>query len=290
MMSSLPVTYQLGLVGWPLGYSLSPLMHNAALQAVGLSGEYRLFPIQPFPEGEIALQELLSNAKSGRIHGLNVTIPHKQDILAFLDALTPAARTIGAVNTIVFQNGMLTGDNTDWAGFLHDLENQMSTPIPDSRKHAQVLGAGGSARAVVYALRQSGWQVNISARRPDQALQLAADLSVEGCQISTLPLRQFTELPETTLIVNTTPVGMAPDTASSPWPVDLPFPRQAFLYDLIYNPGETVLMKAARFAGLPAANGLGMLAEQAALAFEIWTGQPAPRDIFRQAAFERTVL
>ncbi|MEI8132370.1 MAG: shikimate dehydrogenase [Leptolinea sp.] len=289
-MNSRSESFRLGLIGWPLVHSLSPLMHNAALKAAGLPGEYRLYPVQPLPEGEASLRDLLGEMKVGSIQGLNVTIPHKQNILNLVDLLSPAANAIGAVNTISVQNGLLTGDNTDWLGFLSDLDNQLPDSNSEKINRAVVLGAGGSARAVVYALQQIGWQVNISARRLEQSEKLATDFSSVGHPVSAWPLSQYAELSETTLIVNTTPVGMFPDTTSSPWPADLPFPKQAFLYDLIYNPIETALMKSARSAGLSAANGLGMLAEQAALAFEIWTGKPAPREIFRQAAVERTVL
>jgi shikimate dehydrogenase len=105
--------------------------------------------------------------------------------------------------------------------------------------------------------------------------------------VEILPMQGITTPPETSLIINTTPAGMSPEITNSPWPAGLPFPKMAFLYDLVYNPAETALMKDARAAGLSTANGLGMLAEQAALAFEIWTGQPIPREIFRQAIFER---
>jgi shikimate dehydrogenase len=265
-------------------------MHNAALQAAGLVGEYQLYPIPPLSEGESLLRELLGKVKSGEIQGLNITIPHKQNVLPFMDVLSPAARAIGAVNTISLSNGQLTGDNTDWTGFLLDLAICMPAGIFNNHKSALVLGAGGSARAIVYALVQTGWQVTISSRRLEQAQQLAADFSTKEHSVDALPLHDFAGLPETTLIINTTPVGMSPHFAASPWPVGLPFPKQAFLYDLVYNPADTALMKDARSAGLSAANGLGMLAEQAALAFEIWTGQPAPREIFRQAIFERNPL
>jgi shikimate dehydrogenase len=286
MKSSLKA-FHLGMIGWPLGHSLSPLMHNAALQAAGLAGEYRLYPIPPMPEGKLMVLELLEKIKSDEIQGLNVTIPHKQSVLPFLDDLSTAARAIGAVNTICLKNGLLTGDNTDLEGFLSDLAICMPASNLGNHKSALVLGAGGSARAIVYALLQIGWQVTISSRRLEQAQQLAADFSTEDLHVDAQLPDLIKGLPETTLIVNTTPVGMSPDVTYSPWPKGLPFPKQAFLYDLIYNPSETALMKSARSAGLSAANGLGMLVEQAVLAFEIWTGQPAPRDIFRRSVFER---
>jgi shikimate dehydrogenase len=286
-MSATNGAYHLGLIGWPLGHSLSPIMHTAALQAAGLTGDYRLFPIPPLPEGEILLANMLDNLRSDVMHGLNVTIPHKQNVLPFLDTFTPAARAIGAVNTIAWQNGQLKGDNTDWIGFSRDLAAHLPHDIVDNDRSALVLGAGGGARAVVYALWQSGWKINISSRRPEQAAKLAGEFSSSENPISTRPLPEFADLPSVRLIVNTTPAGMSPKTEFSPWPMEIPFPPKAFLYDLVYNPADTSLVKAARSAGLSAVSGLGMLAEQAALAFEIWTGCPIPGNIFRQAALER---
>ncbi len=287
MMCAVIQTYHLGLIGWPVEHSLSPVMHKAALQAAGLNGDYSLFPIAPLPAGEAELFRLVDRMKHGDLTGLNVTIPHKQTVCAFLDNLTPAARTIGAVNTVFLNsNGQLWGDNTDWSGFRQDLANQYE----GQSGLVQILGAGGAARAIVYSLMMDGWQINISSRRPDQAKQLAAEFSSAHHPVSAFPVEQFSLLPEVALIVNTTPAGMSPDIHSSPWPVDLPFPRRAFVYDLIYNPAETRLMSVARSAGLTAVNGLGMLAGQAARAFEIWTGHSIPVDVFQQAACERISL
>jgi shikimate dehydrogenase len=286
-MSANIEAYHLGLIGWPLGHSLSPVMHTAALKAAGLAGDYRLFPIPPLPEGEILVSNMLDNLRSDVMHGLNVTIPHKQNVLPFLDSLTPAARAIGAVNTISLKMGQLIGDNTDWIGFTRDLDVHLPDNIPVGDRKAIILGAGGAARAVIYALVRSGWQINISSRRPEQAVQLAKEFYTPVNPITTLPLSEFAERKNARLIVNTTPAGMRPKTTDSPWPVEIPFPQTAFLYDLVYNPMETTLIKDARSAGLTAVSGLGMLAEQAALAFEIWTGRPIPGEVFRQAALER---
>jgi shikimate dehydrogenase len=231
---------------------------------------------------------LADRLKAGELTGLNVTIPHKQAVIPLLDALSPAGLAIGAVNTLFARNGRLCGENTDWAGFLNDLE----TCLPDCRdgqgRQALVLGAGGSARAVVYALTQSGWRVNIAARRPEQSRELAEKFTSPESPVTCHLLDGFSGLDETRLIVNTTPVGMSPNVDASPWPVGIAFPRGVLLYDLIYNPAETCLMRQAREDGLTAVNGLGMLAGQAALAFEIWTGQAVPAEVFRNAALERT--
>jgi shikimate dehydrogenase len=263
---------QLGLIGYPVGHSLSPKIHKAALDACGLEGEYALFPVAP--SDQQGLKELLARVRSGEFTGLNVTIPHKQNVIPLLDELSLPARAIGAVNTISIQNGKLTGDNTDALGFLADLKSFLTT---ETRKHGVkksvlILGAGGSARAVVYALANDGWNITVTARRHEQAKELAAHYE--------LHTRRYPSLRPTTfdLIVNTTPLGMSPSLNISPWPADSPFPSNAAVYDLVYNPRETKLVKDARAAGLPATTGLGMLIEQAILSFEIWTGLTPPRD------------
>jgi shikimate dehydrogenase len=285
-MAAIGSFWQLGLIGWPVGHSLSPVMHSAALKSAGLKGDYRLFPVPPLPGGASGLRDLLDEMRHGNIHGLNVTIPHKQSVLSLMDELTPAAQAIGAVNTISM-NGRLKGDNTDWLGFSRDLAAQLPDNLPVAERCALVLGAGGSARAIVYALVQSGWQVNISARRSEQSGRMAADLSTPQNRITAVPLPDFSGLSAVRLIVNTTPAGMSPFIEETPWPSGLPFPENALLYDLIYNPLQTKLMRAAAAAGLLAVNGLGMLIEQAALAFHLWTGQSITSDIFKQAALER---
>lgn len=309
--------FNLGLVGYPLGHSLSPKIHAAALASCGLEGDYSLFPIPPNHLED--LKALLDRLRSGELHGLNVTIPHKQNVIPLLDALTPTAQAIGAVNTIWMQNGMLTGDNTDAPGFLADLNHRLAqintdkhdaanpkpvlsaveaSPIANPKsqpqmntdehgcshlKSALVLGAGGSARAVVYALLNDDWNVTVAARRLEQAQELVSHYASRTHYVSRIThhaLRitpdALPSLPQVTLIVNTTPVGMTPDIHHSPWPANVPFPPHAAVYDLVYNPRETQLVKDARAAGLCATSGLGMLVEQAALSFERWTGCVAP--------------
>lgn len=290
--------FKLGLIGHPLGHSLSPKIHTAALNSCGLEGDYSLFPIPP--DNRQTLEALLARLRTGELHGLNVTIPHKQTVIPLLDDLTPAAKIIGAVNTIYIQNGQLTGGNTDAPGFLADLkrflrignwklennddqlpiENRQSSSI--HRTSALVLGAGGSARAVVYALLNDGWNVTLSARRIEQAEELAASFPAFDVQIASR--HEFIyHLSSFHLLVNTTPLGMSPNTGASPWPADLPFPQNAAVYDLVYNPRQTKLVREARAAGLPAVTGLGMLVEQAALSFEIWTGCAPARDMLYKA-------
>lgn len=269
-----PAYFTLGLIGYPLEKSLSPAIHQAALRASGQSGEYQLYPVLPLPEGQASLAEKIDQLRQGKLHGLNVTIPHKQNVLPYLDGLTPAAKAVGAANTLYIKNGALLGDNTDIPGFSADL-NRL---LPGEPGQALVLGAGGSARAVVYALRLAGWTVTVAARRLEQASELLKDLnapaSFRAAPLQDLGLRTLNGLK---LIVNTTPAGMLPQPEASPWPENLPLPQAALLYDLIYKPPETQFIRRARKVGLQAANGLGMLVEQAALSFERWTGLQADR-------------
>jgi len=265
---------QLGLIGYPLGHSLSPVIHNAALKSCGVQGDYSLFPVHP--DDQQGLKNLLGRIRNGDILGLNVTIPHKQNVIPLLDVLTPTAKAIGAVNTIWMQNGKLTGDNTDVPGFLADLKEFLGNRDLEvvNRKAALVLGAGGSARAVVYALITDGWDVTISARRLEQTQELVTQFPIPDSQITSIeyhPTTLNTLPPTLSLIINTTPLGMSPNIDASSWPDGLLFPPNAAVYDLVYNPRETKLVHDARAAGLPATTSLGMLIEQAALAFEIWT-------------------
>lgn len=268
---------QLGLIGYPLGHSLSPKIHAAALSACGLEGDYSLFPIPS--EDKQGLKDLLARVRSGEITGLNVTIPHKQNVIEFMDELTPTAKVIGAVNTIHMRENKLIGDNTDALGFLADVKRFIGNRELGIGKSAIVLGAGGSARAVVYALVNDGWNVSIAARRIEQAEQLANSFPTHHFSLTTFDLQPVSF----DLIVNTTPLGMTPNTESSPLPENLSLPANTFVYDLVYNPRETKLVRDARAQGLNASTGLGMLIEQAALAFETWTGHNPPREVLYAA-------
>jgi len=276
---------KLGLIGYPVSHSLSPKIQNAALKACGLEGEYSLFPV--VPDDMQVLKDLLDRVRSGEITGLNVTIPHKQNVIPFMDELTSTAQAIGAVNVIYLRGNKLIGDNTDAPGFLADLKKFLTTvPYGDDKTQshgeldALVLGAGGSARSVVYALQNDGWNVTISARRIEQAQQLASQF--EGANATELNLQTF-QLSNQELIVNTTPLGMTPKIDQSPLPENVVLAPHTKIYDLVYNPRETKLVRDACSQGLHATTGLGMLIEQAALGFELWTGNKLPSEIFRNA-------
>lgn len=268
---------KLGLIGCPLGHSLSPKIHKAALKACGLQGNYALFPISPDDLDE--LKALLERVRCGEITGLNVTIPHKQNIIPLLNEISTTAVAVGAVNTIFMRGGKLIGENTDVPGFLKDLKRFIGNRKSkiNKRQSALILGAGGSARAVVYALIQDGWQVTIAARRSKQVQELITQLQNPDSLITSIERTALNSI-FPTLIVNTTPVGMSPNVHTSPWPSGQPIPKNTAIFDLVYNPCETKLVKDARAAGLSATTGLGMLIEQAALSFEIWTGCSVPRE------------
>jgi shikimate dehydrogenase len=273
---------QLGLIGYPLSHSLSPKLHETALAAVSLQGEYRLYPVEPGDIGGLAV--LTTRMRVGEIQGLNVTIPHKQAIMSLMDELTASSQAIGAVNTVSWQDGKLIGDNTDAPGFRSDLTKFL--PNTAAKKKALVLGAGGAARAVVYALLKDGWQVALAVRKADlgQADALiksfAAQAGAESMDLLLLESKDMGRLESgIQLIVNATPIGMFPDSDHSAWPEGLPFPKGAAVYDLVYNPRQTRLVREAQAASLRATTGLGMLVEQAALSFAGWTGRDVAREI-----------
>jgi len=285
--------FAFGLIGFPVSHSLSPVLHRAALEAVGLDGEYGCYPVPPLPEGQAMLVELVTRVRGGELDGLNITIPHKQSILPLVDTLTETAAAIQAVNTIYLEGNQIIGENTDAPGFAAALQRAFDLAgFPAlSQGSAILLGAGGSARAVVYALDRSGWQINLAARRPQQATELL-NLVVPphrrekhiAIGLNSKDIGHCLESgSQVDLVINTTPLGMSPDIGENPWPNEVPLPGNAFIYDLVYNPRDTSLVKLARQSGLLAANGLGMLVEQAARSFECWTGIPAPLEAMYQA-------
>jgi shikimate dehydrogenase len=259
---------RIGLIGHPVAHSASPRMQNAAFASVGMDWTYELWPT-PLEELPARLHDV---RHAPDIAGCNVTIPHKQNVMPALDQLSEHAGVLGAVNTIVKRDGALIGHNTDWLGFLADLRFHQFTPEPGAR--ALVLGAGGSARGIVYALLHSGMRVQIVNRDAGRAAALADDLRALG---DVAAIARVHDAAAPALVVNCTSAGMEPNEHTSPWPEDAPFPADAFLYDLVYKPRRTRLMQQASAAGARAVDGIGMLAEQGAAAFELWTGIPAAR-------------
>ena len=276
----------LGLIGFPLAHSLSKQLHEQALRWIGLNGIYNLWNIPPTQAGKKMILSKVAAIKAGEVHGLNVTIPYKETIIPYLDSVTPRADSIGAVNTVYWdgEKNQVMGDNTDAQAFWIDLRPSLIS-AGDLPHHALVLGAGGAARAVTYQLLKSNWTVNLAARRISQAKDISQHFEAEFDSLEVIHLGKYfqKDLDRYGLIINATPVGTYPAIQESPWPAEWEFPSKAVVYDLVYNPRDTCFRKQARKAGLPSKDGLGMLIEQAALAFELWTGRTAPRKEMRKA-------
>jgi shikimate dehydrogenase len=272
---------QVGLIGYPVEHSVSPAMHNAAFQELGMKAwQYDL--LSTMPE---SLSERIETLRREDFAGANVTIPHKQTVMEHLDVLVLAARAVNAVNTITIEDGQLVGHNTDSAGFLLDLE---AHDVSVYGKHALVLGAGGAAHAAALGLSNKGATVTVMSRREQAAWDLRNNLRrgvSRQLNINVQPMNALHRVAaELDLIVNCTPVGMHPKPEQSAWPVDIAFPEGAVLYDMVYRPRQTLLMKQAQAAGLTVIGGLGMLVQQGALAFELWTGKTAPVPVMYRAA------
>jgi len=260
---------RLGVLGWPVAHSRSPAMHNAALAALGLKDWY----YQRLPAPPEVFAETVAGLPTAGFVGANVTIPHKEAALALADEATPDARAIGAANTLAFApGGAVAASNTDAPGFLAALRAAGHDPAGQT---ALVLGAGGSARAVVYALREAGAaRVVVWNRTGDRARALATDLGVEAAD---RPIAAE-------LLVNCTSVGLA-DGEFKELPVDADaLGTYATVADLVYRAGGTGLVAQAQRRGCTVVDGLEVLVRQGAMSFEAWTGLEAPIDLMRAAA------
>ena len=220
------------LLGWPIAHSLSPGIHNSAFQKAGLDWEYVLWPTKPEE-----LEQAILNFRAQKFSGANITIPYKESVMGYLDALTPRAREIGAVNTLFWDGDKLTGDNTDADGFLEDLREKN---IELKNKSALILGAGGSSKAIKYALEKAGARVETWTRKSG-VIFMPSDITI-----------------------NCTP-GLDPELLKQ-----IKFRPNQVLYDLVYIPEITPLMQQALNSGAKAFNGKGMLEKQAGLSFRVW--------------------
>lgn len=265
------------LLAGTASYSLSPAMHNAAFSALGLPARYEALGLT-----EAELPATVAGLREKAFYGANVTIPHKLAVLPLLDTLSEAARAIGAVNTIVNREGVLAGHNTDASGFLRALrEDGRYDP---AGREVTLLGAGGSARAVAYALLSAGVnRLGVYNRTPEKARALAAALAPYG-DVEVVGGEQLAaRVKGAALLVNTTSVGLAGDQEdASPLPQGV-LPRE-LVCDIIYRPAQTRLLQEAAAAGLRVQNGLPMLVYQGAEAFALWTGLGAPVGVMRRAA------
>ena len=278
-MNVLGSTKILGVFGHPVEHSLSPVMHNAALQALNIDFIY--VPFHVLPE---KLAEAVDGIRGLNIRGVNVTIPHKQQVIQYIDEVSEYAMQICSVNTIINDGGRLRGETTDGVGFIRSAEASWGKL---NGCKVMVLGAGGSAKAISYALAGAGCEITIANRTLERATELANGINaVFGSSVSRAVGLQrevlAEEIGKVDLLVNTTSVGMHPDVDGIPLPPDL-LHSGLLVYDLVYNPLKTRLVSEAEARGARAMTGLKMLVYQGAVSFEMWTGLPAPIDVMEQA-------
>ena len=272
----------LGIIGYPIGHSISPTFQQAALDSLGVNAEYRAYAVHPDDVGPF-----VNSLRSDAVTGINVTVPHKEAVMAHLDEIDEWAAEAGAVNTIVNRNGRLAGYNTDGYGFLRALRE--SGGLDPAGKRALILGAGGSARGVVQALLRAEVASLAIANRTLARAESLADLArSRGVDADAIPL-QSDRLDDAAhsaqLIVNCTSLGMThgPDETASPLRAER-IPPTALVYDLVYNPALTPLLIAAEQAGAATLGGITMLVYQGAASFEIWLERPAPVSVMMDAA------
>ncbi|MHA2116705.1 MAG: shikimate dehydrogenase [Candidatus Thorarchaeota archaeon] len=274
---------QFVLIGYPLGHSLSPLMHNAALLEMGLESDYR-YDLQPTLEHR--LQNCVKAIKDDSLSGANITIPYKSEILRHLHEVSEEASVIGSVNTLHRVGNDVTGFNTDVIGFLRSLREHSVTL---RRKSAIVIGAGGAARAVTYALISEGLaHLDLVNRSLTKAEKLIASMKLrDSCEVRVWPsIGTEFEMEEPDLLINCTPVGMSGHSVlESPVKSELLHPEMTVM-DLVYNPRTTKLIQEASHAGCTTIDGTGMLVHQGAEALEMWIGKKPPIETMRSAVIQ----
>lgn len=257
------------VIGFPSSHSLSPLIHNAGFQAKGMDATYEALDVP-----EDVLPEAMAMLKK-EYRGFNITHPLKAKVLPYLDDISPEARAIGAVNTVVNQDGILRGGNTDARGFMK--------PLAELPRRALILGTGGAARAVLWGLRSQGVSSAIAGRRPEVLEDLASEMGGEA-----VPWKdRHQALSGVDLLVNATPVGQWPREEVSPMADLSSLGKGALVYDLVYRPRRTALLRQAEALGLQVQSGLAMLAAQAALSWVAWFGEEGPGDLFLKVLEER---
>ena len=274
-------TKNLGIIGYPIGHTLSPTMHMAAIKAADLDYSYIAIPVQ---KGKLILA--VDGLRALGFRGWNVTIPLKSAITQLLDSVDADAQIIGAVNTVVNDGGRLTGYNTDVNGFLAALAE--ANFMPDDC-NTVVLGAGGAARAVIWGLcKRNAAHVAVGVRNPEKYQSVIDDFKTfESIDIYHWETDEFKEqLQQADLLINTTPLGMTPDVDAMP-PVDISLlPEGALVYDLIYSPAKTKFLAKAEELGYPIINGMSMLFHQGAEAFRLFTGMEPDKDVMYKALTE----
>lgn len=276
------MTQRLGIIGYPIGHSISPIFQQAGLDHLGIDATYEKWEVTPEDVGDF-----VAGLRAPGTLGINITVPHKQAVIPFLDEVDEWATAAGAVNTIVNHDGHLTGHNTDGPGFLRAL--LVETGYDPSRTRALILGAGGAARGILLALVRGGVDslviANRTLERAETLAQLASDNGV-GSEAISLSGDALTEAAASAnLIVNCTTMGMShgPDEHGSPISA-AQIPATATVNDVVYTPLLTPILKEAAAAGATALGGLHMLVYQGVLSFQMWTGVDAPVDVMLAAA------
>jgi shikimate dehydrogenase len=262
-------TRTLGLLGCPVSHSKSPEMINEACQRLDVPAVYLAYQVEP----EL-LEKTIAGLRALGFMGFNVTIPHKIAIIPYLDEIDHTAREIGAVNTVVHQDGRLIGYNTDGIGYLRSLQEEQKIVMEEQT--VTILGAGGAARAVSIILAKAGVKEIIIANRTVEKAEELAQVARQWTEVSAVPISDSkANIARSTLLINTTSVGMIPHVEETPIPVDYLHPK-LIVSDLVYRPRETKFLEAAQQIGAKTHNGLGMLLHQAAVAVELWFDRPAP--------------
>ncbi len=270
-------TFKVGLVSWPVGHSLSPVMHNAAFTELGLDWIYLPLPVEPSH-----LEEGVRGLVALNFTGFNVSVPHKTNMVKFLDEKSEAVTQMRAVNTVKIADSRLIGSNTDPEGFIRALREGGMEP---EGKRVVIMGAGGAARAALYGLSTlQGTSVVVIDVVEQQALSIVRDMGAtfppHALSYRIASDESFVAIRENVdLLVNASPIGMNPHTDASAWPDSIDLPEKAVCFDMVYNPLNTKFLDRASRAGLKTISGLGMLVNQGAVSFETWTGEKAPRDL-----------
>jgi shikimate dehydrogenase len=257
-----------GLIGNPVAHSLSPVMHNQALASIGYNAVYLAFRVTD-PGSAV------KGIKALNLQGVSVTIPHKVAVMEYLDEVDETAARIGAVNTIVNKQGRLIGYNTDCPGALEALRTRTTI----EGKSVALIGAGGAARAIGFGLVAAGGRVTVLNRSRTNGERLAGDLKAEFSPINDWQQGRYE------ILINTTPVGMHPDTDATPIP-NCDLSKEMIVMDIVYNPLETQFLKNAVASGCQTINGVDMLVFQGAQQLELWTGQKPPVEVMRAAVLE----
>ncbi len=278
-------TKLIAIFGDPIEQTLSPAIQNAAITELGLDMVYLPFHVSPD-----VLKGAVEAVRALDMAGANITIPHKESVIEFLDELSDDAKSIGAVNTIVNKEGRLVGHNTDGAGYLKSLT--LETGLDVKGKNVVLLGAGGAARGIVSAILGAGpAALTIANRTLEKAERLASDFKEKaGVEIKCSPIEKEplkTYIQEADLLINSTSLGMGAKVPFNTLVLSLDkLPKEAIVSDIVYKPLDTALLKSARREGLKVHKGLGMLIQQGAIGFELWTGHAGPINVMTKAALE----